>query len=171
MNNSTSLRQIRVILILFVIALLISGATAIPLRYELKMLNSLIGKDTSMAHIWPSMGVWVSRVYNALEEMDTKYAFLAYGYDWLAFGHFAIAILLWGAVRDPLRNRWAVEAGMIACVLVVPYAIVFGQIRGIPIFWRVIDTLFGLIGIIPLWYVRHNLMRIEENPNTAKQSA
>lgn len=93
-----------------------------------------------------------------------------YGYDWLAFGHFAIAVIFLGSIRDPLRNRWIVEAGMIACMLVIPYAIVFGQIRGIPIFWRVIDTLFGIVGIIPLWYVRRQLVRLEESPGAEAQS-
>jgi len=160
-NEASTLRRVRLILILFVVALFISGATAIPLRFELGILDSIAGDGTSIARIWPSLARWITRVHDALEEMTDKHAFLAYGYDWLAFGHFAIAVIFLGAIRDPVRNRWTVEAGMIACVLVVPYAIVFGQIRGIPIFWRVIDTLFGIVGIIPLWYVWRQLMRLE----------
>jgi hypothetical protein len=161
MNEASTIRQVRLILILFVVALFISGATAIPLRFELGILDSIAGEGTSIARIWPSLARWVTRVHDALEEMTDKHAFLAYGYDWLAFGHFAIAVIFLGAVRDPVRNRWIVEGGIIACVLVVPYAIVFGQIRGIPIFWRAIDALFGVVGIIPLWYVRRKLVRLE----------
>ena len=165
MNEAYSLRRVRLMFILFVAALVISGATAIPLRFELGILDSMAGEGTSIARAWPSLGRWISRVHEALEEMAAKHAFLAYGYDWLAFGHFAIAIIFVGAIRNPLRNRWVVEAGMIACALVIPYAIVFGQVRGIPIFWRAIDALFGIVGIIPLWYVRRQLVRLEQSPD------
>ena len=83
----------------------------------------------------------------------------------------SIAVFFLGALRDPGRNRWIVEAGMIACILVVPYAIVMGQIRGIPIFWRAIDTLFGIIGIVPLWFVRRQLVEIEQARQAGARSA
>jgi hypothetical protein len=47
---------------------------------------------------------------------------------------------------------------MIACVLVIPLALIFGPIRGIPFFHRLIDCSFGVVGIIPLWIVR-NMIR------------
>jgi hypothetical protein len=34
-----------------------------------------------------------------------------------------------GALRDPVRNRWLFDFGLIACVLVIPYALVFGALR------------------------------------------
>lgn len=171
MNNEQSFHLIRILLVLFAAALVISGATTIPLRFELSILDSVVGAETSIARIWPSMGMWISRGYEALEEMSSKHAFLAYGYDWLAFGHFAIAVFFWGAIRDPVRNRWVVEAGMIACILVFPYALVFGQIRGIPIGWRMIDTLFGIVGLLPLWYVRRQLVHLEMSNELADRSA
>ncbi|MEJ2266083.1 MAG: hypothetical protein P8X95_21760 [Anaerolineales bacterium] len=92
--------------------------------------------------------------------MDSAYPFLAYGYDWLAFGHFAIAIAFVGPYRDPVRNRWVIDFGLIACALVIPYAVFLGQVRGIPMFWRFIDTLFGIIGFALLWYVRRQIKQL-----------
>lgn len=77
---------------------------------------------------------------------------MAYGTDWLAFGHFVIAIAFVGAVRDPVRNRWLYLFGMISCVLVIPYAMVCGAARGIPFYWRLIDCSFGVFGFVPLWF-------------------
>lgn len=74
-----------------------------------------------------------------------------YGTDWLAFGHFMIALASGGALRDPLRNRWLYQFGMIACAAVPIWAFVFGPIRGIPVWWRVIDASFGVIGFVPMW--------------------
>jgi len=36
-------------------------------------------------------------------------------------------------------------------LLVIPYAFIFGAIRGIPFWWRLIDCSFGVFGIIPVW--------------------
>ena len=164
MDEHRILRNVRWLLALFVIALVVSGATAIPLRAELNLLDRLAGEGTSLGRLWPSLGLWISRVHDALQELDVKYPFLAYGYDWLAFGHFAIAVFVLGALRDPRRNLWVIEAGMIACLLVVPYALVMGQVRGIPLFWRAIDTLFGILGIVPLWIARRQLLRMPQHP-------
>jgi hypothetical protein len=50
-----------------------------------------------------------------------------------------------------VRNRWLYQFGMLACVLVVPWALVFGHLRGIPLWWRLIDCSFGVVGFIPPW--------------------
>ncbi len=68
-----------------------------------------------------------------------------------------------GAIRDPVHNIWIFAFGMIACVLVVPYAFVFGATRGIPIWWRLIDCSFGILGAIPLLYVLRVSRRIRRS--------
>jgi hypothetical protein len=83
-----------------------------------------------------------------------------YGTDWLAFAHIVLALAFLGPLRDPIKNVWVVEFGMIACVLVPPMALVFGPIRGIPWFWRLIDCSFGVVGIIPLWLSRHYIQQL-----------
>ena len=54
--------------------------------------------------------------------------FSAYGTDWLAFGHFVIALFFVGAWRDPVRHVWILHAGLIAC-RVIPLALICGAIR------------------------------------------
>ena len=163
MDTHRRLTRIKAILVFFVFALGISGLTAIPLRFELNILNSIAGEGTSVANVVPWLATWISLVHTALEKLYQDYAFLAYGYDWLAFGHFVIAIAFLGAVKDPVRNRWVIEFGMIACVLILPYAFIFGQIRGIPILWRVIDMLFGILGIVPLYIARKMTLELESD--------
>jgi len=94
-----------------------------------------------------------------------EHPFLFYATDWLAFGHFVIAIVFIGALRDPVRNRWLFDFGLIACVLVIPYALVFGGLRGIPIWWRLIDCSFGVFGFIPLWFCRKWTDELEQVEN------
>jgi hypothetical protein len=40
---------------------------------------------------------------------------------------------------------------MITCVLVIPWALLFGELRDIPVSWRLIDSSFGVLGFIPNW--------------------
>jgi len=151
MNREQTLRRrIKWLTGLFVAGLVLSGVTAIPLQDELDLLVRLSGANGGSSE----MGQWLLRVRDALSQTQEQHPFLFYGTDWLAFGHFAIAIAFIGAWRDPVRNRWLFDFGLMACVLVIPYALVFGGLRGIPIWWRLIDCSFGVFGFIPLWFCR-----------------
>lgn len=150
-------RDIKCLTWLFIGGLVISGATAIPLVPELNLLARLFdaGSNSSV------LGEWLFRVRDALTHTEAQYSFLFYGTDWLAFGHFAIAIAFVGALRDPVRNRWLFDFGLIACALVVPYALAFGALRGIPFWWRLIDCSFGIFGALPLWICRRWVCELE----------
>ena len=154
MDQMMLLRRVRYLTIFFIVGLLLSGVTAIPLIPELNWLLSVFG-DSGLV-----MG-WIREVRDALVVTDTSYPFLAYGTDWLAFGHFVIALAFLGAWRDPVRNIWLFEFGMIACALVIPYALVFGALREIPMYWRFIDGMFGVLGFFPLWYAHRLTRRLE----------
>jgi hypothetical protein len=155
------LTQIRILLLLFVAALVFSGATAIPLVWELKILSQLLplapdGTNSTYA----ALARWIHKVHAALADTDSRYPFLAYGTDWLAFGHFAIAIAFIGPLRDPVRNIWVIEFGLIVSMLIIPYAIVLGELRGIPGWWRFIDCCFGLFAIPLLWIARSKTVQL-----------
>jgi len=144
--------RIRFVTWVFIAGLVVSGATAIPLQWELDLTARALGiADFSSEKATAGPAKWLLKVRDALHETNTKYPFIAYGTDWLAFGHFVVALAFVGALRDPLRNIWLYPFGMMACVLVVPYALVFGALRGIPIGWRLIDCSFGVFGFVPLW--------------------
>jgi hypothetical protein len=159
MNREQTLRRrINVCTWLFIFGLVVSGATAIPLVTELDWLADWTGArqlvEIPVATNSPAWAVWLVKVQTTLHEVSGKYPLLFYGTDWLAFGHFVIAIAFVGALRDPVRNRWLFDFGLIACVLVIPFALVFGAVRGIPFFWRLIDCSFGVFGFVPLWFCR-----------------
>jgi hypothetical protein len=149
------LRRIRLLTWFFIVALVFSGVTAIPLEWEL----DLIAKFFNASNISPDQATsgfvkWILKVREGLHQTNAQFPFMAYGTDWLAFGHVAIAIVFVGALRNPLRNIWIFEFGMIACVLIIPWAFVFGGLRGIPVYWRLIDCSFGIFGIVPLWFCK-----------------
>jgi len=158
MNRTQILRRrIQWLTGFFIIGLVLSGATAIPLVAEVNRLaDYYLGEARSSA-----TAEWLLRVRDALAQTQSQQPFLFYGTDWLAFGHFVIAIAFVGALRDPVRNRWLFDFGLIACALVIPYALIFGGLRGIPIWWRLIDCSFGVFGAVPLWLCRRWAMELE----------
>ena len=160
MAKSVLEKRIRYLIIFFMAALSISGLTAIPLVWEVGVLRNFLGPGTWFANLWPGMAQWIEAVYKGITTTAVIYPFMLYGTDWLAFAHVVITIAFIGPLRDPVRNRWVIEFGMIACILIIPWGIVFGIIRSIPPFWSVIDFSFGIFGLIPLWLVRKYILQL-----------
>ena len=150
-------KKIRLLLIFFIIALILSGVTAFPVETELRWLL----KHPSLVPAFAQK--WLQDVYNALVETNTKYPMLAYGYDWLAFAHIVIAMAFIGPLKDPVKNKWIIDWAMLACLAVFPLAFIAGPIRQIPMFHILIDCSFGLIGLIPLVICRRWINQLEKN--------
>lgn len=162
------LRRIRLWLAVFMAGLVLSGVTAFPLVHELRLLDAWVGDSTGIGKALPGLGTWITKVHLALEENAWKHPFLAYGYDWLAFAHLVIAVAFWGPWKDPVRNIWVIHFGMIACLGIIPLAFICGPIRGIPFYWTLIDCAFAVFGIIPLWLVRRDILRLAaQDPRSA----
>jgi hypothetical protein len=147
------LRKLRLVLGLFILGLVLSGLTAFPLQRELEIVTAARGIE----HLAPGEATngfdhWILTVRDGILESYARHPWLAYGTDWLAFAHIVIAVFFIGPLVDPVRNIWVLQAGMIACLLVFPLALICGPIRHIPFGWRLIDCSFGAFGIIPLFY-------------------
>jgi hypothetical protein len=161
-EKATLLRRIRVWIVLFIAGLVLSGVTAFPLERETALLCRLAGVSQSApAGPEPALHTWLRRVHEGIAATNRAYPFMAYGTDWLAFAHLVIAIAFLGPLRDPVRNRWVLVFGVIACVGVVPLAFIAGPIRGIPLYWRLIDSTFGVFGAIPLLICLRYVDRLE----------
>lgn len=150
-------------ILFFILSLVVSGATAIPVLSELELATRLIPEGTFM-------GDWLYKIYLSLKQQEQQAPFLAYGYDWLAFAHFVLAILFIGPLKDPVKNSWVIEFGMIACLLVIPYALVAGHFRSIPVWWRLIDCSFGVAGFFILRHILRLIQVLEEKSEAAAVS-
>ena len=162
MSLPNHLRRVRLWLAVFMAGLVVSGITAFPLESELRFLSHFLQTGAiqpvaAAAHLLP----WIERVSIALAATNGAYPFLAYGTDWLAFAHLAIAIAFIGPWIDPVRNKWVITFGLIACAGVIPLALIAGHARGIPFGWRMIDCSFGIFGALPLLVCRHSIQILE----------
>ncbi|MES2924780.1 MAG: hypothetical protein V4819_24715 [Verrucomicrobiota bacterium] len=162
MNTTSLLFRFRAVLSLFIAGLVLSGVTAFPLLHELRMLSDVLGVG-SVASPEGSTGLafWILKVRHGLEHTYADYPWIAYGTDWLAFGHLVIAGFFMGPLIHPASSRATLYTGICACLAVIPLALICGPIRGIPFYWRLIDCSFGVIGIVPLLYCLALLKRLE----------
>ncbi len=151
---SLKMKKIRRLIIIFIIGLILSGITAFPLETELQLLNNWLPSSIPVHD-------WIEKVYNGLVETNTKYPFMAYGTDWLAFAHIAIAVFFIGVWKDPLKNIWIIEASMIISVMILPLAFIAGSIRGIPFYWQLIDCSFGFFSLAILIPVRKMIEKLK----------
>jgi len=152
-------KKIKRWLIFLIVGLALSGITAFPIESELAI-------ATDHITVFPAwMQQWLSTIYNAVKDTNNRYPSLSYGTDWLAFAHLVLALLFFGPLRDPVRNIWVLQFGMIACVAIFPLAFIAGHIRHIPFFWQLIDCSFGVVGIIPLYIAHRYTRRLESIRN------
>jgi len=161
------LKQIRILTIIFIVALVISGVTAFPVYEELKWItNSNLFAENSALH------TWLMKVWTGIKKTHEDYPFIFYGFDWLAFAHLVIAVLFIGVYRHPVRNRWIIQWAMISCIGVIPLAFIAGFVRGIPFFHILIDCSFGVFGLIPLFIIQSKIKKLailkKANRNIAK---
>jgi hypothetical protein len=155
------LRSIRIWLAIVIFGLFVSGVTAFPLQHELDLLVRISAHFHLTEHA-PALNTWFLRVDHALADTNALYPFLAYGTDWLAFAHIVIAILFIGPYRDPLRNKWVVTFGLICSAGIFFLALIAGPIRGIPLYWRLIDCSFGLVCGAVLLHVHRMTAKLEQ---------
>ena len=156
-NEKKILKKIRWIVIPFIILLVLSCITAFPLQTELNFLVDSLNANQNSG----LLGQWLFQVNSAINDINSRYIFLSYGTDWLAFAHIIISIFFIGVYKDPVRNIWITNTGIIACLLVFPLAFIAGYIRDIPLFWQLIDCSFGAFGLIPLVLIHKNTKELE----------
>lgn len=162
MNESAAQRKIRLLIALFVVGLVLSGATAFPLGIEARALDRFLhGPGWPVARHLPFLTTWIDRVSAGLTDAYSRYPFIAYGTDWLAFGHLTIAVSFWGPYRDPVRNIWVLKFGLIACAGIIPLALICAPLRDIPLWWTAVDSSFGVFGAIPLYAALRLTRRLE----------
>ncbi|MEO8527539.1 MAG: hypothetical protein ABI435_00510 [Pseudolysinimonas sp.] len=156
----TQLGMIRICLVIVIVGLVISGVTAFPLEWEIGIASQVLHNSPAV-DILPGLVEWIDRVRDALVNTGGRYPFLAYGTDWLAFAHLVIATAFIGPLRDPVRNLWVIRWGMIACVGVIPLALIAGSVRGLPWGWLLLDCSFGVVAIVPLLIAERLSRRLE----------
>jgi hypothetical protein len=141
----TMLVRYRIVLGIFIIGLVLSGISALPLQWELSVLDRWFGSRAELGH-------FISHVHSGILQTYARFPFFGYATDWLGFGHFVIAAFFILPFVDPIKYRAVLRVGLAACTGVIVLALICGPIRGIPFFWTLIDCSFGIFGAIPLFY-------------------
>ena len=146
--------RIRLCLCLVMAGLVLCGvAASSPVRSTQSMLDLLVRS----AHFGTGtpVYVWLFEVHRTLAAATVSTPFIAYATDLVALAHIMLALALVGPYRDPSRNQWVVSFALLCCAAVALLAFTAGPIRGIPLFWRLVDSSFAVLCALPLVLCRH----------------
>src|SRR4051812_44515646 len=106
------LRKYRLSLGVFVVGLILSGITAFPLLLEMRFVAARLDIVSSVPPSeYQGLRHWIAWVLQALETNHQRFPFLAYGTDWLAFGHLSIAVFFLRPFAKPLESDWVLRCG------------------------------------------------------------
>lgn len=162
-----NLKRAKWMLGIVAVGLLVSGVTVWPAVPELKLAVRIAWGDAEPVGV---LHAFILKAIEGLEITEEKYPFMLYAHDWLAFAHVVLAILFAGAMRDPLRNIWIVQCGLIMCALVPVLAGICIPIRGIPMIWFWIDFAFAPAAAIPLFVALRDIRHAENELLTGRCS-
>ena len=143
--------------------LFLSGVTVWPAVWELKAAVGIVWGDST-----PTGGLhaFFLQAIEGIQSLEADYPFMLYAHDWLAFAHIVLAILFAGAIRDPVRNIWIVQCGLIMCALVPVLAVICIPMRGLPFYWFWMDFAFAPGAALPLWIALRDIRRAEAGLKT-----
>lgn len=146
-------KQIKRLTIILIIGLFISGLTAIPLELETFFLFIFFGDID-----------WIKQVIETIQVANRNFPSAFYATDWLAFAHFTLAYLYVGFYKNPNKNDWLINFGITISIAVIPFAFIFGEIRFIPIWWRLIDCSFGIVALLIFLRIKSLVKNINSKP-------
>ena len=153
------LKRAKLMLGIVAFGLFMSGITIWPAVPELKTAVWVVWGNSQPTGV---LHAFVLKAIDGLEFMQANYPFMLYAHDWLAFAHISLAILFAGAIRNPVRNIWIVQCGLILCILVPVLAGICIPIRGLPSLWFLIDFAFAPAAALPLLIALHDIRRVEK---------
>lgn len=137
------MRRAKTLLLVVAFGLLVNGLAVFWLPWQTRAAVSWLPPGSALH-------AWLVECRDAVADVEQRHPKLFYGLDWLGYAHVILAILFLGAARDPARNEWVIRWGLLACGLVVVHALIFVPIRGLPWWWILVDSSFGVLAAIPL---------------------
>ena len=156
--KTIEIKKIRRVVLVFIVLLVLSGVTAFPLVTEVNWMITHLNYFPTYFHSW---------IYTVYDSVINTPSIVLYGTDWLAFAHIIIALFFIGVYQDPVRNKFTIQVGIMACLAVIPLAFICGPVRHIPFYHQIIDCCFGVLGLIPLFYIKRKIKQLEDNSSIA----
>src|SRR5438128_7562863 len=116
MLSSIMLFRYRLALGVLIVGLILSGISALPLQWELSILDRWTGSGQTAPNFVPQrIDDFIAFVHAGIEKTYAQFPFFGYGTDWLGFGHFVIAAFFILPFIDPIKYRAILQVGLVAC--------------------------------------------------------
>ncbi len=145
------------------VGLILSGLTCYFLPWELDFIvRTMEALSFPEIPLFRDMYLFVAHTREGLGFVVEGYPQMLLGTDYLGFAHVLLGLLFLGAMADPARNVYVLRFGVLCCLLVIPAAFFFGQLRGAPILHRFGDASFGVIALVFTVYALKAAERLEK---------
>lgn len=161
MDQKKTLRKIQIYLFLFFLGILFGLQTVVFVEIETDFLARHFGQGSFIEDMLPYVSSWIEKMNHDVTQTYERYPVMAYCMDWLSYACLVFALFIIGAIKNPVKNIWIIQAYMIACILAAILPFMVGPFRGIPLFWRFIDGSFGAIGFILLIIPYHLIKQLQ----------
>ncbi len=163
-ESAPGLTSVKIWMGVVAVGLILSGLTCYWLPAELALVVKFFEVlSLDQLPLLDEMYAFVVHTKAGVDLVAREYPQLFLGTDYLGFAHVLLGILFIGAVRDPVKNIWIIEFGLIACVLVIPAAFLFGYLRGAPLMHYLVDSSFGVVAIFFLIKAYQRVREVERN--------
>lgn len=135
---------------IFFVLMILSGLMATPLDQQAAAFLDRYYPSSSFT-------IMVSHILHAFGELKMRHAYLSYGYgfDWLAVSHVILGLLFMGVDTRYSRHFIFLEVGFLVYIVIIVVAIIKGIIEGMPVWWQMVNYVFGLTGFVLLWAYYH----------------
>ena len=167
-HSSGLLTRIRLCLGILIAILLVNGITGFSLIRGSEACLNILARTAHLSAGSPLFD-WLSQVHHALVVSAGSTPFLAYSTDSLALAYILFALLFLGPYRDPVRNQWVINFGLVGCLAILLLAAIAGPLRGVAVSWRMVNACFALACALPLLLCRHYLSLLKHMDRTARR--
>lgn len=144
-------------LVIVAFGLFVSGVTIWPwdieLSFAISALQAIAGPEPLIQLL--------QDIQQDMRLLEQSNSFVLYVADWLAFAHLVLVVLFLMALKNPIRNVLVVRFGILCSLSVPVLAITCIPMRGIPLFWILIDSSFALCAM-PLWIALKDIRKLEQ---------
>ncbi len=154
------LTRIRLCLALLMAGLLFSSLPGFFPLNGTKWILGLLARTSHFGDGTP-LFTWFLGTRQALMATSLTARFLFYATNRDGLSRILFALLFLGPYRDPVRNRWVINFGLLSCAALVLFAFVAGEIQGMPFLWRCADAAFALLCALPLLLCKHYIHLFE----------
>lgn len=155
------LSRIRLVLAIAIVCLILGSLATLAAPHTISVVLSILSRMEIATPDTSHSFRWLQHIQLQLGRDSDLHPMLHFCADLFAFVQLVFALALIGPLRNPIRNQWVIQFGILACCGLIPVALILGPWHGLPMAWRLVSCGAALCGIVTLMLCRHYITLYE----------